>query len=61
MSAKTDKKTRRIATKQAIETVNSYVANNGPLIMQRAIEAIKGLPLENRQKIAEDILRGNDA
>ena len=61
MSAKSDKLIRRMATSQALETVNEYIAANGVQIMDRAIQAMKGLPIEERQKIADAIIRGNEA
>ena len=60
MSTKNDKKTRRIATAFAVKTVNEFVAQNAPAIMGRCIETLKSLPLEERQKIADAILKGNE-
>ncbi len=60
MSGKSDKRIRRMATNKALETVNDFVKANAVQIMDRAIQAIKGLPLEERQKIADAIIRGNE-
>jgi hypothetical protein len=61
MSGKNSKRLRRKAEKLAMEASTRFIMDNGPLIMDRAIQAIKGLPLEERQKIADAIIRGNDA